>query len=151
MPAMRDSETVDKFRRYFRGDEDAVSLAMMVVHVCDVWDDLIDKDQEIRDQDISQAFMFALCAMPRNRFYRRHVDEIVPMIELGVLNWMTANHLHATGERKALEIAHVIRHGIGDLFIHMARLIGGMQWGIEVAPEIKMLVQNDTFDEFLQE
>lgn len=151
MPTMRDPETVDSFRRFFRGDEDAVALAMMVIHVCDVWDDLIDKDQEIRDEDITRAFMFALCAMPRNRFYRRHMDEIVPMVELGVVNWLTANRFEQGGERRALEIAHVIRHGIGDLFVHMARLIGGLQWAIEVAPEIKLVVHADTLDEYLKE
>lgn len=151
MPTMRDPETVDSFRRFFRGDEDAVALAMMVIHVCDVWDDLIDKDQEIRDEDITRAFMFALCAMPRNRFYRAHIDEIVPLLELGVVNWLTANRFERDGERRALEIAHVIRHGIGDLFVHMARLIGGLQWAIEVAPEIKLVVHTDTLDEYLQE
>lgn len=151
MPAMRDAATVDKFRRFFRCNEDAVALAMMVVRIADVWDDLIDQDCPVKPEDINEAFIFATCALPRNRFYRQHMDELLPVLELGVLNWLTANHLHATGERKALEIAHVIRHGIGDLFIHMARLIGGMQWGIEIAPEVKMLVQNDTFEEFLQE
>lgn len=151
MTTMRDQETVDRFRHFFRGDEDAVALAMMVIRVADVWDDLIDKDQETRGEDITQAFTFALCAMPRNRFYRQHMDEVVPMIELGVINWLTANHFEQGGERRALEIAHVIRHGIGDLFVHMARLIGGMQWAIEVAPAIKLLVHNDTLDEYLKE
>jgi len=151
MPAMRDQETVDRFRHFFRGNEDAVALAMMVIRVADVWDDLIDKDQEVRDEDITQAFTMTLCGMPRNRFYRQHMDEIVPMLELSVVNWLTANHFEQGGERRALEIAHVIRHGVGDLFVHMARLIGGLQWAIEVAPEIKLVVHNDTLDEYLQE
>lgn len=151
MPGMRDQETVDRFRRFFRGDEDAVSLAMMVIHVADVWDDLIDKDSEVCNEDITRAFMFAMCAMPRNRFYRQHMEEIVPMIELGAINWLTANHFEQGGERRALEIAHVIRHGIGDLFVHMARLIGGVPWAIEVAPEIKLVVHTDTLADYLKE
>jgi hypothetical protein len=150
MPAMRDSVTVDKFRRFFQGNEDAVGFAMMLIHVCDVWDDLFDKDCEVRDPDLHNAFMFALCAMPRNRFYRQHMDELMPLIELGVVNWLTANRFEASKDKKSLEIANVIRHSIGDVFIHMARLIGGMQWGIEVAPELKLLVQNDTLEEYLE-
>jgi hypothetical protein len=150
MTDMRDAVTVDKLRRFFQGNEDAVSLAMMVAHVCDVWDDLIDKDSELRDEAVTRAFLFALCAIPRNRFYRQHMDELLPIIELGVVNWLTANSFEASGDKKSLEIAHVIRHSIGDLFIHMARLIGGMQWGIEAAPDIKLLVQNDTLEEYLE-
>ena len=151
MPTMRDRETVDSFRHFFRGNEDAVALAMMVIHVADVWDDLIDKDGTVRDEDITQAFTFALCAMPRNRFYRQHMDEILPLLELGVVNWLTANKFEQGEDRRALEIAHVIRHGIGDLFVHMARLTGGLQWAVEVAPEIKLVVHTDTLDEYLQE
>lgn len=151
MPCMRDQATVSEYRRFFQGNEDAVSLAMMIIHIADIWDDLIDRDCEVKAEDINKAFLYATCALPRNRFYRQHMDELLPVLELGVLNWMTANRFQVSGNRKALEIAHVIRHGIGDLFIHMARLIGGMQWGVEVAPEIKLLVQNDTLEEFLQE
>jgi hypothetical protein len=150
MPAMRDSVTVDKFRRFFQGNEDAVNLALMVIHIADVWDDLIDRDSEVKAEDLNKAFLFATCAMPRNRFYRQHIEELLPVLELGVVNWLTANRFEAAGDRKSLEIANVIRHGIGDLFIHMARLIGGMQWGIEVAPEVKLLVQNDTLEEYLE-
>jgi hypothetical protein len=33
----------------------------------------------------------------------------------------------------------------------MARLIGGVSWAIEVAPEIKLVVHTDTLDEYLKE
>lgn len=151
MHSVRDADTVSKFRHFFRGDEDAVSLAMMVIHIADIWDDLIDKDCGPTDEDVSKAFLFAVCGMPRNRFYRQHMDELLPVLEVAMLNWLTANEFEHSGERKKLEIAHVIRHGIGDLFIHMARLIGGLQWGIEVAPQVKLLVHNDTLDEYLKE
>ena len=148
---MRDAETVSKYHRFFRGDEAAVDLAMMIIHVADVWDDLIDKDCTVSDDALNQAFSAALCGLPRNTFYRSHLDELLPLLEISVLNWLTANAFERTGDRKAKEIAHVIRHGLSDLFIHMARLIGGMAWGAVVAPEIKLLVHNDTLDEYLKE
>ena len=41
---MRDQSTIDKLSQFFRGDRDAVELALMFVHICDVWDDLIEDD-----------------------------------------------------------------------------------------------------------
>ena len=148
---MRDSETVSKLRGFFQGNEDAVALALMLTHACDVWDDLIDRDRLPSEAEINKAFMFLMCAMPRNPFYREHIDELLPVIDVGVMNWMAANEFERSGERKALEIAHVIRHSIGDVFIHMARLIGGLQWGVEVAPKIKLLVNVDSLEEYLKE
>lgn len=147
---MRDRETVDKYRRFFRGNADALALAMAVVRIADVWDDLVDQDEDVTTKDINEAFVLALCELPRNPFYREHLNELLPLLEIGVLNWLAANKLVDDGGVKQLEVANVIRHGISDLFLHMARLIGGMGWAAEIAPELKLLVQNDTLAEFLE-
>lgn len=149
---MRDQETVNAFRRFFKGDDAAVSLAFMIIHIADVWDDLVDLDAVVVEADVHRAFLFAVSGLPRNRFYREHLDELLPLMETGMLNWMASNELGKRKEdTKALEVANVIRHGIGDMFVHMARLIGGMDWAIAVTPEIKLLAQNDALAQYVKE
>lgn len=147
---MRDRETVSKYQRFFRGNTDALALAMAVIRIADVWDDLVDRDEDVTESDINEAFVLALVELPRNPFYRAHMDELLPLMESGVLNWLTANRLEALGGERELEIANIIRHDIGDLFLHMARLIGGFGWATEIAPELKLLVQNDTLKQYLE-
>lgn len=145
---MRDQLTISKFNHFFRGNADAVNFALMFLHIVDTWDDLIDKDQPITDANINSAFWFCLSSLPRNPFYRQFTDELTPIIEVGIFNWMAADELRLKGGTKEMEVANVIRHGVSDLFVHMARLIGGFDWAAEVTADIKMLAQNDTLEEF---
>jgi hypothetical protein len=64
---------------------------------------------------------------------------------------MASNDLVKSGDRKGLEVANVIRHDIANVFIHVARLIGGLAWATQVAAEIRLLAQNDSLQEFLKE
>lgn len=151
MTEVRDEQTVNRLRRYFKGDRDAVSFALMIIDLADVWDDLVDKDVEVSEGDINRAMVVALSGIPRNPFYRRHQDELLPLMESGIFGWLAANELVKRGGQKELEIANVLRHSAADLFVHMARLIGGIGWAATVAPDIHLLAQDDTFSEFVKE
>lgn len=148
---MRDQQTIDKLNYFFCGNEDATEFALMLIHVCDVWDDLTDKDEVVTQKALNQAFWYCLSGIPRNSFYRRFADELTPLIETGIFNWIAADVLMARGGQKEMEIANIVRHDIGDVFVHMARLIGGFEWAATVTAEIKLLIQNDTLEEFLKE
>ena len=148
---MRDQQTIEKLNYFFRGNQDATEFALMLIHVCDVWDDLTDKDEPVTQEAINKAFWFCLSGIPRNGFYRRFTDELTPLIETGIFNWIAADVLMARGGQKEMEIANIVRHDIGDVFVHMARLIGGFDWAASVTAEIKLLIQNDTLEEFLKE
>ena len=147
---MRDLATIQQMKHFFQGNEEAVKFAMMFVRICDTWDDLIDQDVEVTGLVINRVFCDALIGIPRNRFYRQFTDELIPIIETGVLYWMASDTLKLRGGTKEMEVANVIRHDISNLFIHMARLIGGFDWAAEVAPAIRMLAQNDTLEEFIK-
>lgn len=148
---MRDQQTIETLRKVFRGNDSAVEFAMMLVAVGDVWDDLIDRDVPVADEAINRTMMMCLSGIPRNAFYRAHVDELLPVMETSIANWMASNDLIEGGDQKGLEVANVIRHDIANVFIHVARLIGGLAWAAQVAAEIRLLAQNDSLQEFLKE
>ena len=147
---MRDAKTISMLHKFFGDDPDAVQLALMLTRISDVWDDLIDKDAEVTPADINNMMWLALSGVNRNAFFRNHTSELLPLMETSILNWMASDELKANHGQKGVEIANVIRHSLCDLFVHMARIIGGFEWAVSVTPEIRMLAQNDSLDEFVK-
>lgn len=133
-----------------RGDMDAVGLVMSVVKIADVWDNLIDKDKDVSDEDINQAFWLACVEIPRNPAFRRYQLDITSVFSMGIINWHVANKLQ-TGDDHAKQIAHVTRYSIADVSLYLATAIGGPEWAIEVGPELRLRSQKDKLENFLKE
>lgn len=134
----------------FKGDEAAVRLALDVAYLSNVWDDLIDRDKEATNADINTAFAVALVSIPRNPFYQRWMHELVPVMGVGIGNYLIANQLERGG-REDRVLAHVLRYSAADLYTHMATLIGGMEWCELVGPALRRAAHGETLDQYLGE
>jgi hypothetical protein len=135
----------------FKGDVDALDLAAMVCEISHVWDDLIDKDKPVSDDQINRAFWLALIAIPGNPFYARFGDTLRPVMATGILNWIAANALEKRGGEHEMQIAHVTRYSVADVLMLIATLIGGQQWGFEAAADIRLMCQKNTLRDYLKE
>lgn len=133
----------------FKGDKNAVNYVLMVVRVADVWDNLIDKDVPVSDEDVNDAFWLLTVGIPRNAFYRAHMDDLLPVTETGIVNWFAANQLEKSGGGREIEIAHVIRYSIADVALMTALLCGGRQWAEQVGPELRMRSQRSDLKEYI--
>ncbi|MBI4293630.1 MAG: hypothetical protein HY661_19310 [Betaproteobacteria bacterium] len=148
---MNDLNDREQLLRFFRGDEAAVELAFMLARISHIWDDLIDKDKPVSDHQVNAAFWLALVGVPANPFYQQHSEDLRPVMASGILNYAAANALERRGDLHSLEIAHVIRYSIADTVLLMATLAGGYAWGMEVASDLRLLCQKDTFWNYLTE
>lgn len=133
----------------FKGNQAAVDYVCMVSRVADVWDNLIDKDAEVSEKDINDAFWIMAVSIPTNPFYRAHIDDLLPVTATGIINWMTANGLEASDEQRGIEIAHVIRYSIADVAVLTALLCGGRDWAVEIGPELRMRSQRSDLNEYV--
>jgi len=133
-----------------RDDMDAVGLIMSVVKIADVWDNLIDKDKSVTDEEINQVFWMMLIEIPRNPAFRRYQLDITTVMSTGIINWHVANRLQG-GDDHAKQIAHVIRYSIADLALYLASAIGGTDWAVEVGPELRLRSQKDKLENFMKE
>lgn len=138
----------------FKGNQEAVDYVLMVARVVDVWDNLIDRDVQVSDNAINDAFWLLMVEIPRNGFYRAFVDELGPVTATGILNWMTANGLEKArfdtdAQPRAIEIAHVIRYSIADVALMAALLCGGKEWAAQVGPELRMRSQRSDLTEYI--
>jgi hypothetical protein len=134
----------------FKGDAAAVDYVLMVARVADVWDNLIDKDVAVKDSDINDAFWILSVEIPGNAFYRRHMDDLLPVIKTGITNWMIANEIEKSPKSNlAIEISHVIRYSIADVVVMAALLSGGREWAATVGPELRLRSQRSDMAEYL--
>lgn len=134
----------------FKGDEHAVQFILDLTYVVGIWDDMIDRDKDIAPADVNTAFATAMIGMPRNPFFQRHANDLLPVMSIGVTNYLIANQ-YESGDIEARALAHVMRYSIVDVATHVATLIGGMAWAESVGPELRRRGQRDTLDNYLQE
>jgi hypothetical protein len=141
----------DFLAKAFRGDADAVNLALTLSRVSHVWDDLIDKDKPVKDESINRAFYALLVELPSNPFYRKHMETLVPILAMSALNYEIANAFEKTGNREKLALAHVLRYSAADIATVIALIIGGPDWVRLIGPELRQRCQKDTLGNYLSE
>lgn len=141
----------ETLRYALKDDADAILFVQALVRVCDVWDDLIDRDANVPAESIHQAFYLALCAIPNNPFYQRHLNALQPLLVTGVLSWWASNALERQPGRRGRRIAYVARSQIAEVITLSAVLVGGIDWARSVAADIKLLIHSDDPDGYMKE
>lgn len=96
------------------GNSDAAKLCYEYFIVAQYWDDLIDRDVELTDKEIHDAFITLSISIPSNNFYRAYAHKILPIIETTIYKWLSANRYEDKCE--SLHKAYMLRAGIYDLF-----------------------------------
>lgn len=133
----------------FKGNASAVEYVLMIARVADVWDNLRDRDVPVSGKDIDDAFWMLAVEIPRNAFFQAYANELLPVTATGIVNWLVANRLESRDERRAIEIAHVIRYSIADVLLMATLLCGGREWAEEVGPELRLRSQRSDLNEYI--
>ena len=82
-PTWRDKRNA-KLLEWFGGNQSAVDFMVAVSSLCELWDDLDDKDKEIPQADSDQAMWNALVTLPTNEFFNQHKSFFMPLIIAGI-------------------------------------------------------------------
>jgi hypothetical protein len=133
------------------GNEDAVRLIQDVVFVSHRYDDLIDGDKPVPDEDIHRLIHTLLIDVPVNPFWAQHAHLFRPLVETGILNWHAANQIEAEGHLEELRIAHALRYAIGDIVLLAMTLAGGHAHAVAHARKARLLAQQDTWRHYRSE
>ena len=134
------------FEEVLKGDRYAISMICDFARCSQVWDDLIDQDKPVPAKDINMAFIAVFSSIPRNPFYQTNLHEIQPIIELAIIDWMTANLLES--EKRMPELSWVLRDSLTSLLICCAKIIGGMDWAISVSPKIRQFIHDESLEDY---
>lgn len=145
-----------ELREILKNHPDACSLAILVWELAHLWDDLVDRDRTVEIEDVHRAFEIALFALPAHPLYQRCFNDLQILLKIGYANWRAANDLEsmgqgAEGDLRPLEVAHVLRHKLADVYIYLAGLVGGPEWANRHAARIWLIAHNESFAEYVHD
>jgi len=133
-----------------KGNTAATVFCVDLMNIYQVWDDLIDKDNEYTDSDVNQVFQTLLFSLPMNEFYVKNQNELRPLIMNSILKWFDANKMEEEGKEADLHMSYMLRAEIYSIFCYVAFLVGGLNYAKEIGVSIRRLYA-ETLPEFLEE
>jgi len=136
---------------WFGGNQDALNMVRAFVFLTHTWDDLVDKDKDVHEVDINNAFLTALVYLPANPFYRAIQDAILPMWMVVVSSYETANKFERDKDPHGLEIAHGLRYATGNIIAYAIHVCVGPDKAREYLPEMWKTVFHERFDGYRKE
>lgn len=141
---------LDKISHILRGHPDAVRMFVDIAQVFHFWDDLIDKDAVITDDEVRLALWKSAVDLPSNPFYRDNFDSLQPMIIRAISNWQVATKFEQEPTPKRLQLAYAIRSDYLNILLHCAYLVGGKEWLDLMAPYVQEHWTHETYDMYLE-
>jgi hypothetical protein len=140
---------VPLLQEFLKGDAEATVFVVRVFRALHVWDDLIDKDKNVTDDEIHAVFWDLLIALPSDPFYRAHLQLLSSTLVNAVINWRIANKMEREGDDKDKSIAFILRGAYIDVLSAAAFIVGGIEWVNKIGPDIRRWAHEETFDEYL--
>jgi hypothetical protein len=140
---------VPLFNEFLLGNTEAIQFVVRVFRALHVWDDLIDRDKPLTDDEINSVFWDLLVVLPTDPFYTRNIALLSSTLVNAIINWHVANKLEREGDDKDKSIAFILRGAYIDLLSTSAFIVGGMRWAQEIGPAIRRWAHEETFDEYM--
>ena len=141
---------VPLFSEFLLGDAEAIQFVVRVFRALHVWDDLIDKDKNLTDDEVNSVFWDLLVVLPVDPFYVRNIALLNSTLVNAIVNWHIANKLEREGDDKDKSIAFILRGAYIDILSASAFLVGGMDWATEIGPAIRRWAHEETFAQYME-
>jgi purine-cytosine permease-like protein len=136
---------------WFGGNEEALAMYRMFIDLAHTWDDLVDKDKEVSEERINNAFTICLVYLPMNKFYQAIQYAILPMWVAVVSAYQTANHYERTKDEHGIEIAHGLRYAVGNIITYAVHVCVGPEQAAKYMPEVWKHMMIERYDDYRKE
>jgi hypothetical protein len=134
--------------KWFLGNEEAINFINSFFYAIELWDDLIDKDVPITDENINEVFTHLMFVLPQNKWFASNVSYYSPLI-MSMINGFHDSNVMCKSDKKHLRnLAFHIRNLGTEIHIATAFLLGGYQHMREVSQEIREFFAFETFEEW---
>lgn len=137
--------------RWFGGNEDAANMYHMFVDLSHTWDDIVDKDKDVTEDAINNAFLICLVYLPANPFYQKIQSQVLPMWLTVVSAYQVANKFEKDKDPHGIEIAHSLRYASGNIVAYAVHCCVGSEKAKEVLPEVWKTMFYERFDDYRKE
>ena len=129
------------------GNHDAAQFCQDIFSISQIWDDLIDRDRPVCNDQINRMMWKAMIDIPRNPFLYQNSLALTQTLEIVMADWLDANELEK-GNDNDKNIAFVLRDSVGTIVIQCARIIGGYDWMHEISPYVRRFVYDETLKSY---
>lgn len=136
---------------WFGGNVDALNMYRMFIDLSHVWDDMVDKDKDLTEDQTNNAFLICLVYLPSNPFYQLIQRDIMPMWISVVSAFETANQFEKTKDEHGIEIAHNLRYAAGHILAYAVNVCVGPDKAKEVLPELWKDIVFERIDDYRKE
>lgn len=138
----------DLIRRVCCNDPYAVAFVVSLGQIFQTWDDLVDRDKPVGDEQINAAFWDAL-GMVGNPFFLRHHDSILPVMRVAIADWFDANALARSEVPEHRAAAYVLRDtSTSSILLQCALLCGGYDHMRGISLEIRRELYDEKLEDF---
>lgn len=136
---------------WFGGSQAGVDMVWAIAHMTHAWDDLIDKDQPVTDDQINNMMRAALVYLPLNPVYQR-IAHAAPHFWATIISaYETANVFERNKDAHGIEIGHTLRYAAGNLIAYAIEACVGVEQAKMYLPEMWKVVVFESFDEYKRE
>lgn len=137
------------FEHIYKNDTAAIELSFMLLDVSQVWDDLVDKDKPVSQEEIDTAFLYSLQYIPTHKYWS---PALHCMLNSVYLRWYAANCIErdCSADNNELAKAWMLRAGLFDLFEMLSMQLHGIDFARSNARLIRQYY-GERLDSFLLE
>jgi hypothetical protein len=136
---------------WFGGNVDALNMYRMFIDLSHTWDDMVDKDKELTEDQTNNAFLICLVYLPSNPFYQLIQRDIMPMWISVVSAFQAGNKFEKDKDEHGIEIAHNLRYAAGHILAYAVHVCVGPEKAKEIVPELWKDIVFERFDEYRKE
>lgn len=144
--ALRDKKLLE-----WTGDMNAIWFIRQFGDICEVFDDLVDKDKPVTDADLARTLFVALTELPINPFFDAHKHRLVPIIVTGINAWLDANTLEK-GSPNDRVFSYVLRDWYAELVAYVIYLCRGRDYMRAVSMEVRsFFTHHETLEQYREQ
>jgi len=129
-------------------DEWALKFVLDYSDAVELWDDLIDGDKEVDQQQVMRVFTNLLTTMPLNPFFNQHKTVFIPLIQASINAWFDSLNLEK-GSDNDKAMAYMLRWYSHEAFIYTIFLTRGYEYMRSVSLEVRrFFTGHESLDEY---
>lgn len=130
------------------GDSPGVKFFQKFVIIANLWDDLIDKDKEITDVEVINAFTILLTTYQSDPFFLTHQDALLPTIGIACQNYKISVELE---QASCFQVSYTLRLNYLSLLLQILTIEFGADRAEQCLLELYKSHTQDSFDNYVKE
>ena len=135
----------------FNNNQEAYEVALILIRTCNIWDDLIDKDNPVTNAEIHYSYISILHDLQRNPFYKNYESELFSTITSSILSYLCANEYEETEDEHGLELGHMLRYGPVLSVCYIIYLCNGFEKATTLYPIVIKGLCSERFNDYKTE